>query len=93
MLAFVIWNLASRSPARLARDIVGSFRRPVILLRGILSLVVGLLLLVGSASLLLPLPLPHHALLVLITWTILTGLLVEQLVGPDLHARARSSGR
>ncbi len=92
MLAFVIWNLASRSPARLARDVLGSFRRPGVLLRGALSFVIGLLLLIGSASLLLPLPLPHHALLVLITWTILTGLLVEQLVGTDLQARARSGG-
>jgi len=67
------------------RDIVGSLRRPATLLRGVVSFAVGLLLLVGAVSLLLPLLLPEHALAVLAIWTMLTGLLVNQIVGLDLR--------
>ncbi len=83
----MIWNLAARSPARLARDILAGMRRPGTFVRGLISFVVGLTLLVGSVSLLVPLMLPHQTLLVMITWTVLTGLLVEQIVGPELYAR------
>ncbi len=58
-------------------------------MRGLLSFGVGLLLLSGSVSILLPLLLPEHALVVLVTWTMLTGLLVEQIVGADLYGRRR----
>jgi hypothetical protein len=89
ILAFVIWNLAPRSPAQVARDIGRGLRHPGTLVRGLLSFGVGLLLLSGSVSILLPLLLPEHALVVLVTWTMLTGLLVEQIVGADLYGRRR----
>ncbi len=90
-LAFVVWNLSARAPAQMVRDIAGGVRRPGILVRGIISFLVGLLLLIGSLTLLLPLLLPQHALVVLGTWAALTGLLVAQLVGPDIYGR-RSPG-
>jgi hypothetical protein len=90
-LAFIVWNLASRSPAQVFRDLVRGFRRPGTLVRGIVSFLVGVLLIVGSTSILVPLALPVHALVVLMTWTVVTGLLVEQIVGPDLYARLMPS--
>jgi hypothetical protein len=91
-LAFIVWNLASRSPSRLLRDVANGFRRPGVFLRGVVSFAVGLLLLVGSISVLLPLLLPGKVLAVLVTWSVLTGLLVEQIVGPELYARFLPSG-
>jgi hypothetical protein len=82
----VIWNLATRSPAQVARDIGRGFRRPGTLLRGAISFAVGLLLLAGSVSILLPLLLPESALVALAIWTMLTGLLVNQIVGLDLRS-------
>ncbi len=73
------------------RDLVRGFRRPGTLVRGIVSFLVGVLLIVGSTSILVPLALPVHALVVLMTWTVVTGLLVEQIVGPDLYARLMPS--
>ncbi len=61
-------------------------------MRGCVSFAVGLLLLTGSVSLLLPLLLPSKALAVLMTWTVLTGLLVEQLLGPAIYARFFPTG-
>jgi uncharacterized RDD family membrane protein YckC len=90
-LAFLVWNLSTRSPLQVLRDVANGVRSPGTLFRGTISFAVGLLLLLGSLSLLLPLLLPRHALLVLATWTAVTGLLVEQLVGPDLYGR-RSTG-
>ena len=86
-LAFIIWNLASRSPARMVRDLVNGLRRPATFVRGLVSFGVGLLLLIGSMSLLVPLTLPHNVFLIMITWTLLTGLLVEQVIGPEIYAR------
>jgi hypothetical protein len=86
-LAFLVWNLSTRSPLQLLRDLGNGFRRPGSFIRGTIAFAVGLLLLAGSLSLLLPLLLPQHALVVVGTWAGLTGLLVEQLVGPDLYGR------
>jgi hypothetical protein len=59
--AFLLWNLASRSPTRLARDLA------------------------AGASLLFPLAIQTRTFMVLETWTLLTGLLVEQLIGAGVR--------
>jgi hypothetical protein len=82
----MLWNLASRSPARLARDLSGGLFRPVTALSGIARGAGGLFLLAAGALLLFPLALGSRTYLILETWTLLTGLLVEQLIGPDLRA-------
>ncbi len=82
----MIWNLATRSPVRLARDVAGGLRSPAVALRGALQFAVGLLLLVAGISLLVPVAVDGHTLLVLETWTVVTGLLVEQLLGADFYA-------
>jgi hypothetical protein len=80
--AFSVWGLASRPPARLARDVATSVRRPLILLRGLLRFAAGVLLIAAGALLLLPLAIGTRTFTVLETWTVLTALLVEQLFGP-----------
>ena len=65
----------------------------MVLLRGIVSFAVGSLLLLGSISILIPLLLPHRALLVLAVWAALTGLVVEGLIGADLYGRRRTGTR
>ncbi len=95
-MAFIVWDIAPRSPLQLLRDLGRGLRRPGTLLRGLITFVAGLLLLLGSITILMPLLLPEHVLALLVTWAMLTGLLVDQIVGPDLYgrrgARARSNG-
>lgn len=83
----MLWNLASRSPARLARDLTGGISRPARAISAVARGAGGLFLLAAGALLLLPLALASRTYLILETWTMLTGLLVEQLIGPDLRRR------
>jgi hypothetical protein len=83
----MLWNLASRSPAQLARDVTGGISRPVIAIRAIARFTGGLLFLALGAALVLPLTLQVRTFTVLETLTVLTGLLVEQLIGRDLRRR------
>jgi hypothetical protein len=85
--AFMAWNLASRSPVQLARDVAAGISRPTVAIRALVRFVCGLLLLAAGAALLLPLTLQVRTFTVLETWTVLTGLLVEQLIGSDLRTR------
>jgi hypothetical protein len=87
--AFFLWSLASRSPAQLARDLAAGATRPAVALRGVLRFAGGLLLLLAGALLLLPLAIQAGTFTILETWTVLTALLVEQLIGADLRARGR----
>jgi hypothetical protein len=79
--AFFLWNLAARSPDRVARDLAAGMSRPAVALRGLARFTAGLFLLAAGAVLLLPLAIQTRTFTILETWTVLTGLLVEQLVG------------
>ncbi len=81
--AFALWNLASRSPARLVRDLAAGISKPAVAVRGVARFCGGLLLLVAAATLVLPLAIQTRAFTVLEIWTVLTGLVVEQLIGAD----------
>ncbi len=63
------------------RDIAGGVRSVRTLARGLLSFFVGLLLVLGSATLLRRLLVPADALWVLLVWAALTALFVVQLLG------------
>jgi hypothetical protein len=65
----------------LLRDIAGGVRSVRTLARGLLSFFVGLLLVLGSATLLRRLLVPADALWVLLVWAALTALFVVQLLG------------
>ncbi len=80
--AFSLWNLAARSPAQLARDVAAGARHgTATTLRGIARFIAGMLLLLAGAVLLLPLAIGANTFTVLETWTVLAGLLVNQLLG------------
>jgi hypothetical protein len=81
------WNLASRSPGQLVRDIGSGLSHPAVALRALVRFSAGLLLLASGAALLLPLTIQIQTFTVLETWTVLTGLFVEQLIGADLRSR------
>ena len=85
--AFSLWNLASRSPFRLARDVAAGTTRPLVALRSVARFIAGLMLLVAGAVLLLPLAIQTRTFTILETWTAVTGLLVEQLLGYSNKAR------
>jgi len=53
--------------------------------RGVARFTGGLLLLAAGAAILLPLTIQTQTFAVLETWTVLTGLLVEQLIGADFR--------
>jgi hypothetical protein len=87
--AFSVWNLASRSPAQLLRDLAAGLRRPGSAASGITRAIGGLLLLAAGAVVLLPLVLSSHTYIVLETWAVLTGLLVEQVIGTSFRSGER----
>ncbi len=84
--AFLVWNLASRSPAQLLRDLASGFSRPAVAGEGIVRALAGVLLLAAAAVALEAVSIGSRTYLILETWTVLTGLLVEQLIGPDVRA-------
>jgi len=85
----MLWNLTSRSPTRLARDVAAGITRPASAAAGLARAAGGLIFLAAGAILLLPLAIGSRTYLILETWAVLTGLLVEQLVGPDIRSRER----
>lgn len=89
--AFMLWNLASRSPARLARDVADGLKRAPSAASGIARAIGGLLLLAAGSALLVPLAIGYKTYIILEIWAVLTGLLVEQLIGADLRARRERS--
>ena len=83
LAAFVLWALATRGPGRLLYEMRTAVREPRRLARGCVAFLAGLALLVGGATLLVPLSPDGRTFTTLETWTIVTALLADQLVGPD----------
>jgi hypothetical protein len=79
--AFRLWNLASRSPARLLRDLVGGLSQPAAFAHGAARFAAGLALLTATAVLVFPVAIEGRTFMVLETWTLLTGLFVDGLIG------------
>lgn len=69
------------------RDVAAGLSRPSTALRGLARITFGLTLLALGAALILPLSIQLRTFTVLETWTVLTGLLVEQLIGGALRSR------
>jgi hypothetical protein len=86
-LAFTVWDVGTRPPLRLARDVARGMRRPRSLGTGIARLLIGLALLVIAALLARP-ALPSVGLYTTVeTAMLVVALIIEQLVGPDLRRR------
>lgn len=89
LAAFVVWMLAMRGPARLLAEIGAAIREPRALLHGLATFAAGLALLVAAGTLLVPVAPTSRAFFVLETWTVLTALLADQLVGLDAQRLLR----
>ncbi len=86
-LAFTIWDVGTRPPVRLIRDVAIGVRVPRVLARGVLRFLIGLGLLVLAAVVARPAMPTARAFTLIETGMIVAALLVEQLVGPDLRGR------
>jgi hypothetical protein len=65
--------------------VAAGISRPAIAFRAAFRLAGGLFLLAAGGVLLVPLALQVSTFTILETWTVLTGLLVEQLIGADFR--------
>jgi len=84
-LAFTVWDVGTRPPLRLMRDVAIGVRIPRALASGILRFLIGLGLLVLAALIARPATPTRAAFTLIETGMIVAALLVEQLVGPDLR--------
>ncbi len=84
-LAFTIWDVGTRPPVRLIREVARGARVPRVLARGLLRFLIGFGLLVLAAVIARPAMPTMRAFTLIETGMIVAALLVEQLVGPDLR--------
>lgn len=86
-LAFIIWDVGSRAPGQLAADVYAGLRSWRTFGRGLWRFVLGLMLLASAALLLLTLTILdiRTEFFTLETGAIVTGLLVEMLVGAQVR--------
>ena len=84
--AFYLWNLATRSPAQLARDVAAA-RRPAAFARGVARLVGGFALLVIAFLIARPAFSTSRSFLFIQTGMLIAALVVENLIGPDIRGR------
>ena len=89
-LAFTIWDVGTRPPLRLLRDMARGVRVPASLGRGLVRFAVGLGLLVLAALIARPAIPTVRAFTLIETGMLIAALLVENLIGPDLRRRVRA---
>ncbi len=87
--ALVIWDVGTRSPVRLVSEVRAGLRQPVTVLRGFVRLITGVLALVVAAVVSASVATRAFDFTVIECWALVTGLVLEQLVGPALRALRR----
>lgn len=87
-LAFTIWDVGTRPPRTLVRDVARGARVRGSLWRGIVRFAVGFMLLILAAFVARPAMPTMRAFTVIETGMLIAALLVESLVGTDLRAGA-----
>ena len=87
--ALIIWDIGTRSPARVVADLRSGARNRVSIARGSLRFLTGALALVAAASLTAPIVRAPWDATIIECWALVTALVLEGLVGPDLRARRR----
>jgi hypothetical protein len=90
-LAFVVWDVGTRPPLTLLRDLAAGVRVPKVLLVGVVRFIAGLGLLWLAGFIVRPAATSARSFTFLETVTVIAALLVEMLVGNDLRARARKA--
>lgn len=88
--AFILWDVGTRPPLQLARDVARGVRVPRVFAFGLLRLIVGGALLFAAADVARPGMPTMQAFTFIETGMLVAALLVEQLVGPDLRRQMRS---
>lgn len=83
--AFILWDVGTRPPLRLGRDLVRGIRVPRSFAFGLLRFIVGCALLLAAADVARPGMPTMQAFTFIETGMLIAALLVEQLVGPDLR--------
>ena len=88
-LALVVWNVGSRSPVQVIRDIGAVLRQPRALALGFLAFAIGLIFIAAATVLLWPaVPNPRAFLAPVEIFTLLVALGIEFLIGADLRRLA-----
>ena len=88
-LAFTVWDIGTRPPLQLVRDVVRGARVPAVLGRALLRFATGCLLLFLAAEVARPALPTLRSFMLIETGMLIAALLVENLVGPDLRRRLR----
>ena len=87
--AFIVWNIGTRSPPALLRDIRAGMLHAPVFAAGLLRFAAGALALVAAAAVSAPLAASSFDATVLVCWALVVALVIEQLIGPDLRALRR----
>jgi len=88
-LAFVVWNVGTRPPLNLLRDVRAGFRDGRTALAGLASAVVGFVFVMAATVLLMPAIVDKaRDLAPALIFTFVVALAVEHLVGDDLRRYA-----
>jgi hypothetical protein len=86
-LAFVIWNIGTRSPLAVARDVGASFGDARKMFAGAVSFAIGAIFITAATVLLWPaLGDPYVDFLPAELFTLLVALAIEHLIGNDVRA-------
>lgn len=88
-LAFVVWNVGTRTPLEVVRDIRQGLRSPRIVFAGVSSTVVGFIFIIAATILLVPAiadPAADFAPAEIFTFVV--ALAIEHLIGNDLRSLA-----
>ena len=88
-LAFVIWDVGTRPPLRLASDVARGVRVPRSLVLGVVRFFAGAGLLVLGGVIARPAMPSLRAFTIIETVMLIAALLVEQLIGNDLRRTMR----
>ena len=88
-LAFIVWDVGTRPPTDLARDLARGVRTPAVFARGFVRFFLGFALLLLAAIVARPAIPTLRAFTLIETGMLIAGLLVENLIGPDVRRRLR----
>lgn len=88
-LAFTVWDVGTRPPGQLVRDVARGARRRRSFGFGAIRFLIGLALLVLAGLAVRPVASREAVFTIVETGTLLVALLVEALVGPDLRRLPR----
>ena len=88
-VALLVWDIGTRSPFHLVRDIRDGLHRPAAVSRGLARLAIGAVALLAAATVSAPVAARPLDFTIIECWALVTALVIEQLIGPDLRTRRR----